>query len=306
VNEVYTFVNSVLLGTTPIMWAALGCLFAHRAGIYQLGLEGLMIIGAFASIGGAIAFGSAWTGILLAMAVCVLVSAVFWLVVVILKANAIIAGLGLVGIGVGGTSFLQHAIFHTSGAVSAKDIIGAPVSGTATGPLSMLSSLSLLVYLLPVAAVIVWVVARRTNFGLRVSASGQYPFAAKAAGVRVGWVQLGALCITGAMCAIGGSQLSVGSLHAFSYDMTAGVGYVAFTAVLFGRGAPWGVVLASFIFGIATALGIFSQIHAIFDLPLEFIQMMPYVVTVLALWFAGWRWPQAGSAAEGAFAELRE
>ena len=272
-NEVYTFVNSVLLGTTPILWAALGCLFAHRAGIYQLGLEGLMLIGAFASIGGAIALGSAWTGILLAMAVCVLVSVVFWFVVVILKANA---------------------------------IIGAPVSGTATGPLSMLSSLSLLVYLLPVAAFVVWVVARRTNFGLRVSASGQYPFAAKAAGVRVRLVQLGALCITGAMCAIGGSELSVGSLHAFSYDMTAGVGYVAFTAVLFGREAPWGVVLASFIFGIATALGIFSQIHAIFGLPLEFIQMMPYIVTVLALWFAGWRWPQAGSAAEGAFAELRE
>jgi len=305
-NEVYTFLNSVLLGTTPIIWAALGCLFAHRAGIYQLGLEGLMIIGAFASIGGAILTGSAWTGILLAMAVCVVISVIFWFVVVILKANAIIAGLGLVGIGVGGTSFLEGAIFNTSGAVGANATIPAPVPGTATGPLAILGSLSLLVYLVPVAAVLTWVLARRTNFGLRVSAAGQYPFAATAAGVRVRLVQLGALCITGAMCAVGGSELSVGSLHAFSYDMTAGVGYVAFTAALFGREEPWGVVLASFIFGIATALGIFSQIHAIFGLPLEFIQMLPYIVTVLALWFAGWQWPQAGSAAEGAFAELRE
>jgi len=305
-SEFYAFSNSVLLGTTPILWAALGCLFAHRAGIYQLGLEGLMLIGAFTSIGGAIAFGSAWTGILLAMAACVVVSALFWLVVVVLKANAIIAGLGLVGIGLGGTSFLQRVIFHTSGAVSASAVIPTPVAGTARGPASILGSLSLLVYLLPLAVGVVWFVARRSNFGLRVSASGQYPFAATAAGVNVRWIQLGALCITGAMCAVGGSELSVGSLHAFSYDMTAGVGYVAFTAVLFGREAPWGVVLASFIFGIATALGIFSQIHAIFGLPLEFIQMMPYVVTVLALWFAGWRWPQAGNASAGAFLELRE
>ncbi|MCL4434447.1 MAG: ABC transporter permease [Actinobacteria bacterium] len=305
-NEIYTFINSVLLGTTPIMWAALGCLFAHRAGIYQLGLEGLMLIGAFASIGGALAFGSAWAGIALAIAVCVLMSALFWLVVVILKANAIIAGLGLVGVGVGGTSFLQNVIFHTSGAVVAKATVPSPVPGTATGPAAILASLSLLVYLMPIAAIVVWLIARRSTFGLRVAATGQYPFAANAAGVKVQVVQLLALCIAGAMAAIGGSELSVGSLHAFSYDMTAGVGYVAFTAVLFGKEAPWGVVVASLVFGVATALGIFGEIHAVFGLPLEFLQMTPYVVTILALWFAGWRWPHAGNASAGAFAELQE
>jgi ABC-type uncharacterized transport system permease subunit len=306
VSEVYTFLNSVLLGTTPIAWAALGCLFAHRSGIYQLGLEGLMLIGAFAAIGGAILSGSAWIGLLLAIGVCVVISALFWLVVVVLKANAIIAGLGLVGLGVGGTGFLQRVIFHTEGAVSAKAVIPAPVPATAHGPASILGSLSLLVYFVPLAIVGAWLVASRTNFGLRVSAAGQFPFAARAAGVRVRLVQLVALAITGAMCAVGGSELSVGSLHAFSYDMTAGIGYVAFSAVLFGREAPWGVVVASFVFGVAAALGIFSQIHSLFGLPLEFIQMVPYVVTVLALWFAGWRWPQRGKAMSGAFMELRD
>ena len=174
--------DEILIATlrsgTPLVYAALAGVIAQRAGIWHLGLEGLMIAGACATIVGIVLTQSVLLALIIAIAVCMLGSALLWLVVEKLKANQIIAGLGLTGLGLGGTTLAVQSIFGTQAAVSAP--FGLPKIGPAFGPFE---SLSILALLMPVVVFLVWVMLRRTRFGLRLAASGEHPFAARSAGV---------------------------------------------------------------------------------------------------------------------------
>jgi ABC-type uncharacterized transport system permease subunit len=299
------FVATTLRVASPIVLVALGGLFAYRSGIFHLGLEGQMLIGAFASVAGTVWTGDVWLGILIGILVNLVVSAAFWFVIVPLRANAIIAGLGLTVLGLGGTTYALSAIFDTRGQIRAPAALPRPFDGLDLGPWSALTELSILVWLMPLIAFLVWLVLRRTRFGLRLAAVGEYPFAARSAGVRVARMRLVALLVCGTLCTLGGADLALGTLSFFQENMTAGRGFLGFSSMLFGAGGPIGTAFAALFFGLAQALGIQAQLLNLDFPPVEFVLMLPFIATIVAVWISGLR-RKGGLEAAAAFGELRE
>ena len=230
------FLVATLRYGTPLVYVTLAGVLSQRAGIWNLGLEGLMIIGCCASVLGFVQSGSLLVGFAVAIVLCVLASTLLWLVVEKLRANPIIAGLGLTGLGLGGTDLAVQAIYGSQATVNAP--YGLPRLGPAFGAFGVLS---ILVVLMPFVVFLVWFVLRRTRFGLQLAACGEHPFAARSVGVNPSTVRLIALCFGGILCALGGMELALGSLTIFAYGMTAGRGFMAFSAVIFGGGHPTGL-----------------------------------------------------------------
>lgn len=275
-------IATTLQVATPIWLAALGGMYAQRAGVMHLGLEGLMLLGAFASTAILVNGGSLPVALLAAIAVDVAVSVLFWLLITYFGDHILIAGLALSITASGATTFGLVAIFGSPASITAGAGLPHPVQ-SAHGPLSVLNGLSILAYAAAAASVLSWWVLRRTRFGLRLHAAGDDPFAARSAGVRVERVRLHALAIAGVLCALAGADLALGAIQSFSEDMTAGRGYLAFAAVLLGRASPLGVTAAALFFGAAGALGIRSQLSGGHAIPVQFVLMLPYLLTVIAV-----------------------
>jgi general nucleoside transport system permease protein len=274
--------NTSLQAGTPILLAALGGMFAHRAGVLHLGLEGLMLLGAFVTVATAAKTGSVLTGLVLAIVVDVLVSVVFWVLITYLDANVMITGLALSMSGVGITSYLLEATFGTQGAIQAPRGLPTPVSG-AHGVLRVFDNLSVLTWAAVILTAISWFLLRRTRFGLRLAAVGEDPFSARGAGVKNDRMRLLALMIGGALCALAGAELALSSVQSFAENMTQGRGFLAFTAVLLGMRHPIGTAAAALFFGLAEGLGIQSQLGLDHVLPAQFVLMIPYVCTIVAV-----------------------
>lgn len=299
------FVATMLRASVPIILVAMGGVFAWRAGIFHLGLEGLMIIGAFSAVAGTIWFETWIAGVILAIISCMVASAVFWFVIVKLRANQIIAGLGLTGLGLGGAAFALNTIFNQRGAIIVNEGLPRPVTGVNEGLGVVVSEQSVLIWATPFLVLLCWVILKRTRFGLRLSAVGEYPFAARSVGVSPDRTRFIALVVGGIFCGLGGAELSLGSLSSFSEAMTQGRGFIAFTAVLLGSGDPLGAAVAGLFFGFTDALGIQSQLSSSGQIPREFVLMLPYVVTIIAVWVSG-IWQRRNLEAAAGFAELRE
>lgn len=293
------FIIATLRYGTPLVYVTLAGVLATRAGVWHLGLEGLMIIGACASVLGVVLFGSIVVGLLLAVAFCVLGSVLLWFVIEKLRANPIIAGLGLTGLGLGGTDLAVQAIYGSQASVNAP--FGLPRLGPAFGPYGVLS---VLVVLMPVVVIGLWVLLRRTRFGLQLSASGEHPFAARSVGVQPSRMRLTALALGGVLCALGGAELALGSLQIFAYGMTAGRGFMGFSAVIFGAAHPIGSALAALFFSIVGAMGIRAQIIFGDRIPHDLLLTLPYIATVIGVWISGRL--RGGAKAAAAFGELRD
>lgn len=296
----WQFFETSLQEATPIILAALAAVFAARAGIFHLGLEGLMIIGAFVSVGTTVATGSVVLGILAAIAACVAFSALFWLVTVKLKANVIIAGLALTTIGLGATTYALEVFFSTRGTIPSPAGLWQPFARTAFP----MPNLSIVVLVLPVIVLLCWLILRRSSFGLAVASIGQYPYAARSAGINVDRTRLVALLAGGALCALAGAQLALGGLNSFSSDMSAGRGFIAFSAAVLGASHPLAAAGAGLFFGIASTLGIQAQLAAV-PIPVAVVLMVPYLLTIVAVAVTGVLTRKA-TAAQAAFGELRE
>jgi len=293
------FVIAILRSGTPLIYVTLAGVIAQRTGIWHLGLEGLMITGACATILGIVLTQSIWLALLIAMAVCIVGSVLFWFVVEKLKANQIIAGLGLTGLGLGGTALAVQSIFGTQAAVSAP--FGLPRLGPAFGAYG---SLSILVLLMPFVVLAMWVVLRRTRFGLRLAAAGEHPFAARSVGVNPAAMRLVALMIGGVLCALAGAELAAGSLQIFAQNMTAGRGFMGFAAVIFGAGHPIGSSLAALFFAVVGALGIRAQLAFGDRVPHDLLLALPYIATVIGIWLSTQL--RGGTNAASGFGELRD
>jgi len=292
-------VIAILRPGTPLIYLALAGVIAQRAGIWHLGLEGLMIAGACATIVGIVLTKSVWMALACAALICVLGSILFWFVVEKLKANQIIAGLGLTGLGLGGTMLAVEAIFGSQAAVSAP--FGLPRLGSAFG---VYGSLSILVFAMPVVVLFFWVLLRRTRFGLRLAAAGEHPFAARSVGVNPARMRLLALMLGGVLCAMAGAELAAGSLQIFSQNMSAGRGFMAFAAVIFGASHPIGASFAALFFAIVGALGIRAQIVFGNDIPSDLLLALPYLATVFGIWLSTQL--RGGVKANQGFGELRD
>lgn len=271
----------------PIVLVALGGTFAIRARVYHLGLEGLMLIGAFVSVALTVRTGSVAVGVAGAVITSMLLSVVYWAIVVPLRADPIIAGLGLSGLGLGATSFALQAFFTGGQTLRSPTGLPRPVTGATDGALALVSDLSVLVWLTPIIAWVCWFVLRRTGWGLRLAAVGDHPFAARSLGVSSARVRLQALVVCGALTGLGGAELALGGLQLFTQNMTNGRGYIAFVAVVFGANHPVGAALAGLFFGVAGSIGVRSQVLFPGVVPSEVVLALPYLLTIVAVTVSG-------------------
>lgn len=291
-------IAAILRSATPLIYVTLGGVLAQRAGIWNLGLEGLMITGACAAVLGVANTGSLAIAMTLAISVCVAMSILLWFVIEKLKANPIIAGLGLTGLGLGGTDLAVQSIYQSQAAVTAP--FGLPRLGEGFGSFSVLS---IFVVLMPFTVFGFWYLLRRTRFGLQLAACGEHPFAARSAGIDPSRMRLIALMMGGVLCAIGGAELALGTLQIFSYNMTAGRGFMSFAAVIFGGGHPLGATAAACFFSIAGSLGIRAQLVFGDRVPADLLLALPYLATIAGIWISGYL--RGGAKAQGS-GELRD
>jgi len=271
----------------PLMFAALGETVAQRAGVLNVGLEGIMLVGAFLAVLGAWWTGSPWGGLLLAMLGGAAMAGLHAFLSITLRADQIISGIAMIvlGLGISGYGFRL-----TLGAMSPAPTIPAfaPLKlwGLAKLPIvgPILFGQHLLVYLALIIAVALHVFLYRTRWGLDLRAVGEMPAAADAAGISVQAARYSSVIFGGAMAAMGGAYLSTAQLSGFVENMVSGRGFIAIACVVFGRWSPIGAVAAALFFGAAEAAQVRLQTLNP-DIPYQFFVMMPYLLAVIFLIF---------------------
>ena len=267
----------------PICFGALGSTICERAGIVNIGIEGMMLAGSFGGVVGALVTGSPWIGLLFAMVAGMLFSLLHGVLTIHYGTGHIISGLGVNLLASGVTTVLLVAIWQNRGK---SEMVGTlptieltflkkiPFIGQAFG------SFSPLFLLLLAAVALLWVFLYKTTFGLRARIVGESPQTADAAGISVPKMQYICVLLCGLLCGLGGAYLSIGDIGMFSRDMVAGRGYIAMAVTIFGAWNPIGALGGGLLFGLAQSLQFRLQQSGI---PVQLIQMLPYVITILVL-----------------------
>ncbi|MFN8590264.1 MAG: ABC transporter permease [Thermomicrobiales bacterium] len=274
-NELLGFFSLALLTATlrsaaPLVFAAMGGLLSERSGVTNIALEGFMLMGAFAAVAGTWFSGSPWIGLLVAVLSGLVGGLLFAVWSVTFRADQIVAGTAIVLLGLGLTSFLTEQVWGQAG--------GSP-------PVERLPAFAGMNVLLPVAFLLVpitnWFLFK-TKAGLRVMACGEHPSAAEAVGINVARYRYAMVTASAVLAALGGAYLSIGDLSQFTTNMTAGRGFIALAAVIFGNWMPWATLGAALLFGFAQALRF--QVQAL-DLPIsqDVIIALPYILTLIAV-----------------------
>jgi simple sugar transport system permease protein len=276
---------SVVRALIPILLAAIGGLICQRAGVFNIGLEGLMLSGAFAAVAGSYFTGSAYAGVLCGVAAGVAVSSVLAYGAVTRGGDPIVLAVALNLFAVGITAFLLVAFWDVRGVFQDPRIVGlkaAPVPGLSQLPWlgPVLFNLTLVAYGALLLVPVVQLVLFRTAVGLRLRGVGERPLAASSLGVRPERYQYGAILTSGALCGLAGAHLSLANVVQFAENMTSGRGWIAVVAVMLARAHPVGVLGAALLFGFAEAVGFRLQGNG---LPSQLTEAAPYVVTLVAL-----------------------
>ncbi len=257
----------LLLGAaTPILFAALGELVVERAGVLNLGVEGMMIGGALAGFAAAHATGSPAIGFAMAALAGVLLSMVFAVLSQYLLSNQVATGLALTMFGLGLT------------AMFGKPYEGVKAPAMMAGPLG----LNLMIWLGLVMVPVVWWGLMRTRAGLVLRAVGENHDAAHALGYPVRRVRLAAIAFGGAMAGMGGAYISIATVLQWTEGMTAGAGWIALAIVVFAQWNPWGVLAGAWLFGGVTVLQLRLQAAGV-AVPVQLLSMAPYLATILVL-----------------------
>ena len=279
---------SMLRISTPLTLAAIGCLLCQRAGITNLAMEGFMLMGSFIGVAAAIySDGNVWIGMFFAMVSGTLLSALFAVSVVNLRANQIISGIAINLLSQGLTTFLLRTIFHVQGMISADTLKKLqpihipfldyiPIIGHA------LNSQTLLTYVSIILIFITYFILFRTEYGLNIRAVGESDEAARTAGINPLNIQWSVILISGALSGLAGAYLSTTIVSSFTINMIQGRGFNAFTAVVFGNAHPIAVWLVTLLFGYADAIGIQIELLGTKISP-SIIQMFPYALAIIAL-----------------------
>jgi simple sugar transport system permease protein len=273
----------------PLLLAALGELIVERAGIVNIGIEGMMLAGAFAAFAAAVATGSPAAGCAAGIAAGAALGALFAAFALARHADQIVVGLAVNLLALGGTGLAARALW--SGAVPSGprwDEVALPGLASLPGVGPLLFRQTPFVWAALAVALAVGFFLARTRAGLRLRAVGEAARAADAEGVSVPAVRALALLAGGALAGLAGASLSVAQTHTFTEGMTAGRGFLALAIVIFGRWRPGGVVLGALFFGAATALQFRLQARG-FDLPYPIFLMLPYVIALAVLAFAAGR-----------------
>ncbi|MDR6287895.1 MULTISPECIES: ABC transporter permease [Inquilinus] len=297
--DVIALLDATLRTSTPLVLAALAGLFAERAGLVDIGLEGKMLAAAFASAAMAAYSGSAWAGLGMGVVVSVVLALLHGYASITHRGNQVVSGLAINILTSGLTVTLGIAWYQRGGQTPplegdarfqqitlpfADALRDVPVVGPIWSDL--ISGHSILVYIAFLAVPLTAWVVYRTRFGLRLRAVGESPAAVDTAGISVARLRYQAMILTGVLCGMAGTYLSVAQNASFGRDMTAGKGYLALAALIFAKWKPWPVMLTCLLFGLLDALEARLQgtiIPGFGEVPVQLIQALPYVLTVVLL-----------------------
>jgi general nucleoside transport system permease protein len=272
----FAFLAQTLRIAIPYLFAASGGVISERAGLIGLGLEGYMLSGAFCGAVASYYSGSAWIGLLGAMAGGVAMALLYAVTAIRFRGDQVVVGIAINLLVIGLTRFFLRLAFHSSSNSPRVPGFGAENSGTgfvalASNPLIWLGIITV--------AVMGWLLYR-TPFGLRVRATGEHPAAAISVGIRVDRIRYLAAALSGMLASLGGAYLAFDQ-HQFSAEMTAGRGFIALAATIFGRWDPLRAALACLLFAGADTLQI--QLQGTQLIPSQFVEMIPYALTIIAL-----------------------
>ena len=298
-NILINVLDSTIRLSVPLLLAALAGLYSERAGVFDIGLEGKMLAGAFAGASAAAVSGSAWVGLGAAVLVSVGFALVHGFASITHRGNQIVSGVAINFIAAGSTIILGQAWFQQGGrtpSLSAEGRFSAivlpgadavrdvPILGLVYSEL--ISGHSLLVYVAFLLVPFSWWVLFRTRFGLRLRAVGENPAAVDTAGISVAWLRYRAVICTGVLTGLAGAYLAIAQNAGFVKDMTAGKGFIALAALIFAKWKPVPVMFACLLFGFLDALSIRLQgtpLPLIGRVPVQFMQALPYILTVVLL-----------------------
>jgi simple sugar transport system permease protein len=265
-------VTATLRMTTPLLFAALGGVLSERSGVINIALEGMMLTGAFFAVAGTWWTGNPWLGMLIGVFSAGVAASIHAYWSITLRGNQIVAGTAVNLIAAGLTAFLIQRIWGQAGGTASVEKLPNLASGVNV--------------LLPVAFLLVPVVhifLFRTKQGLHLMASGEHPQAAESVGIDVTRNRYVAVIASGLLAGLGGAFLSIGDLSYFTLDMTAGRGFIALAAVIFGGWTPVGAMLAALLFGASQAVQIQAQAVAGFPISTDLLLAFPYILTLIAV-----------------------
>jgi simple sugar transport system permease protein len=274
---------------TPLAFAAMGGIFSERSGVVNIGLEGMMLAGAFFGIVVAAETGQWELGILGAMGAGGTLALIHAFFCIHLRADQIISGFAINFLALGITGYLFRSLYGTRGTPELAERIPdvrLPVIRDIPFVGDIIGQMNLMIWLMFLTVILSWVVLFKTPLGLRIRSVGEHPKAADTVGISVFKIRYAAVIVSGLLAGLGGAYLSFGFGNAFNENMTAGRGYIALAAVIFGNWRPFGAFGACLLFGFSSALALRLQGSPL--LPSDFasanlLQTLPYVLTLVAL-----------------------
>jgi simple sugar transport system permease protein len=298
-ETLFQVLGSTVRLSVPLLCACLAGLWSERSGVVDIGLEGKMLVAAFAAAAAAATTGQALVGLLAGILAAVSFSLVHGYAAITQRGNQIVSGVALNMLAAGLTAVLGHAWYQQGGRTPPLDgearfnpivlpgvetFASVPVLGQAWRQL--VSGQSLVTWIAFLAVPLTWWVLTRTRYGLRLRAVGENPAAVDTAGVSVPQLRYGAVLICGVFCGLGGAYLSTAQGAGFINNMTAGKGFIALAALIFAKWRPWPALAACLLFGFLDAVAIRLQgvaVPGIGQVPVQAIQALPYVLTVVLL-----------------------
>jgi simple sugar transport system permease protein len=286
-----TLVVAMLRTTAPILLVSLGGSFTTKAGIFNIGLEGQMLVGAFFAVIGTIFSGSPWIGVLCGVAAALVLAFIFALLVVTFRANEVVVGLALNILASGMTISLLKAIFGTRGSIFGHGLVGLPIIrlpfAKELGPIGqMISGYTPLVYVAFLAVPLLILFYKRSRLGLYIRVVGEKPEAAEALGISITKIRYTASLICGVLAGLAGAHLSLGYTTMFTENMSSGRGFMAVAILIFSNGDPLKILLGCLLFGFSDALSLRLQT---FGVSSYLVLAVPYLVALAALFALSYR-----------------
>ncbi|MFL5981057.1 MAG: ABC transporter permease [Gaiellaceae bacterium] len=270
--------SATLIWATPLTFAAIGGMFCERSGVVNIGLEGMMLAGAFFGALGADKFGNWWMGIVAAAIAGGAFAAIHAFMAINLRADQIVSGTAINFLALGVTGYFFIDIYGENG--TPGDLPRIPdVNLDFLG--SVFGHLNLMIWVSFVLLIVAHITLFRTPIGLRIRSVGEHPRAADTVGISVYTMRYAAVILSGILAALGGAYLSIGYLGSFSENMTAGRGFIALAAVIFGNWRPFGAFAAALLFGGSTALSF--RLAQPWGNASVLFQALPYVLTLIAV-----------------------
>ena len=282
VTVVFLTFAATLRVATPLILCAMGGLFSEKSGIIDVGLEGKMLMGAFFAAATSAVTGSAWLGVAAGIAAAEVMALLHGFACITHRGNQVVSGVAINILAAGLTVVLGTAWFARGGQTPALEERGQrlwPIFFPNAGD-------NILVYVALAAVPLTWWVIERTRFGLRLRAVGEMPLAVDAAGISVAWLRYRAVLLCGFFAGLAGAYLSIAQNASFGRDMTAGQGFIALAAIIFGKWRPFSAFGACLIFGLLDAVAIRLQgvrVPGIGEVPVQLIQALPYLLTMFLL-----------------------